>query len=78
MNIHFEYYTQEDTGEIDTKLTLTGDGFCKLSEELEELFESFGLTREQSQDEFAEIRFDLIDCFQTQINKEKDSGRLRN
>tara|TARA_R100000963_G_C4574103_1_gene57812 strand:+ start:218 stop:439 length:222 start_codon:yes stop_codon:yes gene_type:complete len=73
MNIHFEYWT-DDEGEIDTKLTLTGDGFCKLSEELEELFESFGLTREQSQDEFAEIRFDLIDCFQTQINKEKDNG----
>ena len=72
MNIHFEHYTQEDTGETDTKLTLTGDGFGKLSEELEELFESFGLSREHSQDEFAEIRIDLIECFEKQVNKEKD------
>ena len=65
----FEYWVDEE-GETDTELSLSSDGFVKLTEKLEALFESFGLTREKSEDEFAFIREDLLDCFNKQSNEE--------
>jgi len=66
---NFEYWVDEE-GKMDTELSLSSDGFLRLSEKLEELFESFGLTREKSEDEFAFIREDLLDCFNKQANEE--------
>ena len=65
----FEYWVDEE-GKTDTELSLSSDGFVKLTEKLEALFESFGLTREKSEDEFAFIREDLLDCFNKQANEE--------
>ena len=66
----FEYWVDEE-GETDTELSLSSDGFLRLSDKLEELFESFGLTREKSEDEFAFIRENLIDSFNKQANEEE-------
>ena len=68
-NPNFEYWVDEE-GKTDTELSLSSDGFLKLTEKLEDLFESFGLTREKSEDEFAFIREDLLDCFNKQANEE--------
>jgi len=65
----FEYWVDEE-GKTDTELSLSSDGFVKLTEKLEDLFESFGLTREKSADEFAFIRENLLDCFNKQANEE--------
>jgi len=65
----FEYWVDEK-GKTDTELSLSSDGFVKLTEKLEDLFESFGLAREKSEDEFAFIREVLIDSFNKQANEE--------
>ena len=67
-NKHFDHWIS-DEGEKDTELTLTGEAFGKLTDELEDLFESFGVSRWDSEKEFADIRLDLIDCFHKQVNK---------
>ena len=53
-NPNFEYWVDEE-GKTDTELSLSSDGFLELTEKLEDLFESFGLTREKSENEFAFI-----------------------
>ena len=68
INENFNHWIS-DEGEKDTELTLTGEAFGKLTEELEDLFESFGLSRWDSEKEFADIRLDLMDCFNKQVNK---------
>lgn len=67
-NKYFDHWIS-DEGEKDTELTLTGEAFGKLTEELEDLFKSFGLSRWDSEREFADIRLDLMDCFNKQVNK---------
>ena len=68
-NPNFEYWVDEE-GKTDTELSLSSDGFLELTEKLEDLFESFGLTREKSENEFAFIREDLLLCFNKQANEE--------
>ena len=67
-NKHFDHWIS-DEGEKDNELTLTGEAFGKLTEGLEDLFESFGMSRRKSKKEFAFIREDLISCFNKQANK---------
>ena len=71
-NKHFDHWIS-DEGEKDSKLSLTSDAFLKLTVELEELFQSFGLSRWEAEKEFAFIREDLMDCFNKQANTEEDS-----
>lgn len=71
-NKHFDHWIS-DEGEKDSKLSLTSDAFLKLTLELEELFQSFGLSRWEAEKEFAFIREDLMDCFNKQANAEEAS-----
>lgn len=67
VNKYFDHWIS-DEGKKDSDLSLTSDALLKLTIELEELFQSFGLSRWQSKNEFAFIRESLVDCFNTQVN----------
>ncbi len=75
-NPNFEYWVDEE-GKTDTELSLSSDGFLELTEKLEDLFESFGLTREKSENEFAFIREVLLDCFNKQANWETEDDEAQ-
>jgi len=79
----FDRY-EEEGGDICEDLTVSSEGFCLLSDKLEELFELFGFSRTRISDdnenglvefddkldnEFSEIRIDLIEAFDKAVKR---------
>jgi len=79
----FDRY-EDETGNVDDKLTVSSEGFCLLTDKLEELFELFGFCRMPTDDQvedrvkqmddeleyaFTEIRIDLIEAFDKAVKR---------
>ena len=79
----FDRY-EEEGGDICEDLTVSSEGFCLLTDKLEELFELFGFSRTRINDdnenglvefddkldnEFSEIRIDLIEAFDKAVKR---------
>ena len=80
----FDCYYEEETGYLSDKLTVSSEGFCLITDKLEELFEIFGFCRTPTDDRveegvkqmddkleyaFTEIRIDLIEAFDKAVKR---------
>jgi hypothetical protein len=80
----FDCYYEEETGYLSDKLTVSSEGFCLITDKLEELFELFGFCRTPTDDlveegvkqmddkleyAFTEIRIDLIEAFDKAVKR---------
>jgi len=78
---------EDETGNVDDNLTVSSEGFCLLTDRLEELFELFGFCRTPTDDRveegvkqmddkleyaFTEIRIDLMQAFDEALKRSQE------
>jgi hypothetical protein len=72
-NEYFDHY-EDDSGIIDSQLSLNSDGFAELTSHLSVLFAKFGKGRhyDMSVNFFADVRMDLLEHFNEVANSTTD------